>query len=161
REVDLTLLDRQAVVSGDTLNAYAELGWRVTVQCIDVRDWAARTPATRYDLCLANLFLHHFERAPLAGLLRGIAAAADAFIACEPRRSGLARLGSRLIGLLGVNAVTRDDAVKSVAAGFDGRELTCAWEAAGIAGWHTDEHFAPPFTHCFSAVRGDDRPSSS
>jgi hypothetical protein len=105
----------------------------------------------RYDLCFANLFLHHFEPAPLVLLMHAVAAATDAFVACEPRRSNIARLGSRLIGLLGAGEVTRQDAVKSVAAGFTDRELSTAWSTRG--GWNLVEFPAPPFSHCLAAAR--------
>ncbi|MDB6085185.1 MAG: hypothetical protein JWN43_3066, partial [Gammaproteobacteria bacterium] len=106
----------------------------------------------RFDLCFASLFLHHFDSPALAELLSGVAAATDAFVACEPRRSGLARAGSRLVGLLGANDVTRSDAVKSVAAGFAGHELSSAWGVAA-GDWIVEEFPALPFTHCFAAVR--------
>ena len=130
--------------------------------CADALEWAARQlrsdagrcgEGRRYDLCFANLFLHHFEPAPLVVLLRAVAAAADAFVACEPRRSNIARVGSRLIGLLGASEVTRQDAVKSVAAGFTDRELSTAWSTRG--GWNLVEFPAPPFSHCLAAARAE------
>jgi SAM-dependent methyltransferase len=153
--VELTLLDRVDLLSEDTRAAYRELGWRVGLMRADVLEWAAAAPAVRYDLCCANLFLHHFEAAPLATLLRAVAAATNAFVACEPRRSGVARWGSRLIGLLGANDVTRDDAIKSVAAGFTGRELSAAWGPRDD--WRVEEFPAWPFTHCLAAVRSSAR----
>lgn len=162
--VELTLLDRQSLVSAATIAAFRTLGW--TVQCLttDVLAWSRELnkPASalpRYDLCVTSLFLHHFEATDLALLLRGIAARSDAFIACEPRRDWVARVGSHLIGLLGVNSVTRGDAVKSVAAGFRGAELTQAWRdvngpASRVRGnWQLEEFAARPFTHCFVAER--------
>lgn len=149
--IELTLLDRVDLVSAPTHEAYRRLGWRVTVECSDALAWAARPKDGTYDLCLANLFLHHFDAAPLTALLRGIASACNAFVACEPRRDVLANLGSRLVVFLGANAVTREDAVKSVAAGFSRRELSAAWPAD--SGWTAEEYPALPFTHCFAAVR--------
>ena len=108
--------------------------------------------ADRYHLGVATLFLHHLDAAQLHQLLAGLALKTDAFIACEPRRDAFARLGSRLVGLLGANAVTRSDAVKSVAAGFAGSELSAGWPDAR-AGWQVDEGFAWPFTHYFAAAR--------
>ncbi len=108
------------------------------------------------DLCFANLFLHHFESAPLILLLRAVAAATDAFVACEPRRSNIARAGSRLIVLLGASEVTRQDAVKSVAAGFTDRELSAAWNTAA-GDWNLVEFPAPPFSHCLAAARAQSR----
>jgi hypothetical protein len=155
--VELTLLDRQDLVAAATRDAYAEQGWQVTLLCDDALAWA-RTPAIqRYDLCVAVLFLHHFESNDLGALLAGAGARTDAFIACEPRRDGFSRLASAGIGLIGANEVTREDAVKSVAAGFSGLELTAAWTQ--VSGeWITDEYRSPPFSHCFSAVRPSARP---
>src|ERR1700722_3649146 len=165
--VELTLLDRVDLVSEETLAGYRELGWQVNFLRADALEWAAsrrhrsdearsdddRNDERRYDLCFANLFLHHFEPAPLVLLLRAVAAASDAFVACEPRRSNIARVGSRLIGLLGANEVTRQDAVKSVAAGFTDRELSTAWSTCG--GWNLVEFPAPPFSHCLAAARAE------
>ena len=150
--VHLVLLDRHPLLSDATRAAYGELGWTVDALRADALDWVGRPGQRRYDLCLANLFLHHFEDAELASLLRGSAACADVFIGCEPRRDRLSLLASRLIGLLGTNAVTRADAVKSVAAGFRGRELSELWASApGL--WALQEYRVLPFTHCFTATR--------
>jgi hypothetical protein len=158
--VELTLLDRVDLVSEETLAGYRELGWQVNFLHADALEWAAARQLRsdddrRYDLCFANLFLHHFEPAPLVLLLRAVAAVTDAFVACEPRRSNIARVGSRLIGLLGASEVTRQDAVKSVAAGFTGRELSTAWSTRG--GWNLVEFPAPPFCHCLAAARAKSR----
>ena len=163
-DVELTLLDRQSLVTPATIAAFRGLGWTVHCLTTDVLAWSRQVskPASavpRYDLCLASLFLHHFDTSDLALLLRGVAARSDAFIACEPRRDWVARVGSHLIGLLGVNSVTRGDAVKSVAAGFRGVELTQAWRdvngpASRVRGnWQLAEFAARPFTHCFVAER--------
>ncbi len=150
--VELTLLDRHLLVSDRTHEAYAQLGWRLTLLRADALAWAADRHERRYDLCMANLFLHHFDSADLAALLRGVAASSNAFVACEPRRSGLSRIGSRLLALMGANEITRGDAVKSVAAGFTGLELCAAWGSAA-GDWIVEEYPALPFTHCYSAVR--------
>jgi SAM-dependent methyltransferase len=155
-DVELTLLDRVDLVSEQTHAGYRELGWRVSFLRADALEWAASRQTRNYDLCFANLFLHHFEPAPLILLLRAVAAATDAFVACEPRRSKIARVGSRLIVLLGASAVTRHDAVKSVAAGFTGRELSAAWNTAG-GDWNLVEFLAPPFSHCLAAARAKSR----
>lgn len=150
--VQLTLLDRHDLISDATRAAYGRLGWTVGVLQQDVLDWIRKAEPRRYDLCVANLFLHHFKEADLTTLLLGSALRSDAFIACEPRRDRFGGLGSRLIGLLGANAVTREDAVKSVAAGFRGEELSRIW-AAAPGRWKVAEYRALPFTHCFTAVR--------
>lgn len=157
--VELTLLDRQALADRATLDAYAALGWRAEVCVADALDWAQEAAAgpssPRWDLIVANLFLHHFDGALLAALLRGVGARGERFLACEPRRGRLALAASRLVGLIGANAVTREDAVLSVRAGFRGDELSALWKAArrDDAGWKLHERAAGPFSHCFRAER--------
>jgi hypothetical protein len=158
--VELTLLDRQALMDRDTGAQYAQVGWNAMTAVTDVGDWARgsadslrqHTATSRWDVIVANLFMHHFESAQLAGLLAAIAGRAECFIACEPSRDWRALMGSHLIGVLGVNAVTRNDAVLSVRAGFRGTELTALWPGRG-AGWQIREVRAGPFSHCFRAMR--------
>lgn len=152
RDLELTLLDRHDLISRETRDAYDRLGWKLTVLCTDVVEWAGDHHAQHFDLCVTTLFLHHFDTGPLCHLMAAVATHSDAFVACEPRRNAFAGLSSHLVGALGVNAVTRGDAVKSVAAGFSGRELTGMWPDAH-ADWRCDEYAAPPFTHCFTAAR--------
>ncbi len=152
--VALTLLDRQGIVSATTLAAYGELGWSAQVLVADVLAWAAQPgdAVPRWDLITASLFLHHFEGGPLDRLLAATAARSDRFFACEPRRSWLPLAGSHLVGAIGANAVTRDDAVLSVHAGFRGHEITALWPRAGDT-WKTREFAAGLFSHGFSARR--------
>ena len=151
-DVDATLLDQHDLVTPTTRSAFAQLGWRIRVLRTDVLDWARRDSIEHYNLCVSTLFLHHFHAADLALLLAAAAARVDALVACEPRRNVFAALGSRLVGLLGSNAVTRHDAVTSVVAGFAAQELTALWPHTPNA-WHLQEYWALPFTHCFTAVR--------
>lgn len=153
-KMELVLLDRHNLLSQSARQAFGELEWHVTVMCMDALEWAQSAPTQRYDLCVTTLFLHHFEYTDLIRLLEGIEARTDAFIACEPRRSAVARLGSRLICVLGANEVTREDSVKSVAAGFNGLELSQLWSKLS-GSWRTCEYGAWPFTHCFRAARLD------
>jgi hypothetical protein len=150
--VELTLLDRQRVVDAKTLEGFGRLDWRTTVMREDALEWAKASTAQRYDLCITTLFLHHFRDTELELLLNGVAARTDAFIAIEPRREAFATIGSHLIGLLGTNAITREDAVKSVAAGFTGQEITAAWPNHQNA-WWIDEFRALPFSHAFLAAQ--------
>ncbi len=150
--VELTLLDRVDLLSDADREAYRRFDWEVTVKCIDVMTWAREIKDSHYDLCLANLFLHHFDARALAWLLPAIATRADAFVACEPRRDRFSLLASRLIGILGTSAITRADAVTSVAAGFKGSELQDIWPQTADR-WVLGEFAARPFTHCFHAVR--------
>ena len=159
-KVELTLLDHQALIDHAAIEGYADVGWTVVVEVGDVLDWAASDPDTllmdnatvHWDLIIANLFLHHFEGEQLATLLQAIAKKADRFLACEPRRDWLALAGSHLTGVLGANAVTRQDAVLSVHAGFRGNELSELWPEPGDR-WQIQEHSAGPFSHCFCTER--------
>ncbi len=149
--VELRLLDRQALVRSETLEAYARLGWRAQPLVCDVRDWAAApVNGARYDVIVANLFLHHFAAGALSAVLAGAAARCERFLACEPRRSASALLGSHLLGAIGANHVTRHDAVLSVRAGFRDRELSDHWPARG---WQVEERAAGLFSHVFVAWR--------
>lgn len=156
--VELTLLDRQALTSPATLTRYARLGWTATAHTADVFDWAdhmaslTRRQSPRWDLIVANLFLHHFSNAQLVQLMGAIASRTPLFFACEPRRAPVALAGSHLVAVLGANAITRGDAVLSVRAGFRDQELTGLWpNAAGR--WQTTEYAAGLFSHCFRAER--------
>ena len=150
--VELTLLDRQRLVEQETIAAFAKLGWLAKSLNVDVLDWIARPVAQRFDVMAASLFLHHFDDRTLSALLRVIGERCDAFFACEPRRAMLALGGSHLIGALLVNAVTREDAVLSVHAGFLSQELSSLWPAE-TQRWALREYSAGCFSHCLSAVR--------
>ncbi|MEO8013568.1 MAG: methyltransferase domain-containing protein [Polaromonas sp.] len=156
--VEITLLDRQDLVSRSTLDDYARLGWTASAHVVDVFDWASpqspavREPSARWDVIVANLFLHHFEGPELATLLAAIESRARRFLACEPRRAGLALAGSYLVGVIGANAVTRQDAVLSVHAGFRDQELSALWPG-DRSFWTVSESSAGLFSHCFLAER--------
>jgi len=158
--VELTLLDRQSLVDQSTIERYAQVGWTAVKKVGDVFDWAAGSldpvqagsATAPWDLIVANLFLHHFQDAPLASLLAAIASRSRQFFACEPRRDWLALAGSHMIGAIGANHVTREDSVLSVHAGFNGDELTALWPNQAGA-WHVQEYSAGLFSHCFRAER--------
>ncbi len=158
REASITLLDRQALIAESTGTAFARLGWSLHPLIVDVLQWA-RAPtqqqlAGRWDLVLANLFLHHFEEGALRELLSAVASRCDAFVACEPRRSRPGLIGSRLLPALGVSADTRYDALVSVRAGFRDNELSRIWPMSGTR-WRLQEYPAGLFSHLFVAARGD------
>jgi len=115
----------------------------------DVFEWLADPAMPRVDAIVANLFVHHFEAPRVAELFALAAKRTRALIACEPRRSAFALAGSRLLGIVGCNDVTRHDAVASVRAGFAGRELSALWPAAD--GWSLEERGRGPFSHAFVA----------
>ena len=153
--VELTLLDRQHLVGKATMADYADAGWRAGTDVRDVFDWAA-APG-RWDIIVSNLFLHHFEGGQLHALLTAIESSTDGFFACEPRRGRLALAASHLVGAIGANAVTREDAVLSVHAGFRETEISQSWPRASRSGpdWALDEYPAGLFSHCFCAMRRD------
>lgn len=145
---DVTLLDRQMLLTPATCRAFAALNWSVASVPAEVLGYLERSPAMA-DLMLANLFLHHFTDPQLHRLLQLAASRTKLFLACEPRRSRLALNASRLVGLAGCNAVTRHDAAVSVRAGFDGEELSALWPPNG--GWVLNESPAGLFSHAFIA----------
>ena len=149
----LGMLDMQPVVSAHVMERYRAIGWTPSIIHADVFDWLATTPPAKRDapIIVANLFLHHFEGTRLTELLHGIASRAHAFVCLEPRRSSTALLGSRMLGAIGCNAVTRHDAVVSVRAGFHDGELSAQWPAD--ARWKLSEGKAGLFSHSFVAAR--------
>jgi len=154
--VHVTLLDRLALLTADTSAAFARLGWSVEMLSVDVLDWAAAPLPPhlppRWDVIVANLFLHHFDELLLPRVLSAIAARCDSFVACEPRRTSVSLIGSHLVGALGASRVTREDAVRSVHAGFRDAELSAVWQADSDD-WQLQEHTAGFFSHFFSAAR--------
>ena len=145
---EVTLLDRQNLVSVETRRAFAALNWSVECVATDVLAWLEQ-PSPTVDLMITNLFLHHFQEKKLATLLRLAAAGTRLFIACEPRRSPHAPGACQWLWLIGCNAVTRHDAAVSVRAGFAGREVSALWPATG--NWALKERPAGLFSHCFIA----------
>ena len=149
--VNATLLDRQKVVTPQTLASFASLGWRAEAVVADVFDWP-QTPAPA-EIVIINEVLHHFEDARLAGLFRVIAGRTRLFIAIEPSRAFWPLFCSRLLWAVGCNAVTRHDAAVSVRAGFSGDELSALWPDK--KNWQLTEHRTGFFSHLFVARRLD------
>jgi methyltransferase family protein len=145
--VSTILVDRQDIVTDETRQAIWSLGWREDRVTQDVFDYLAT--AEPADIIIANLFLHHFQPPQLADIFTRCAKLAPILIALEPRRAGFPLLGSRLVGLLGCNHVSRHDAVASVRAGFRDRELSALWP--NRQGWNFDEGSVGLWTHCFVA----------
>ena len=145
----VTLVDRQNIVSQETLRAFESLGTQVVVAQHDAFDWLTRVPA-QSDAIVANLFLHHFEDEPLSRLLSLASRKAPVFVACEPRRSSFALVASRLLGAIGCNDVTRHDAAASVRAGFRDTEISRLWPEGD---WRLHEAARGGFSHLFVANR--------
>jgi len=150
-DVGVILLDRQDIVSDRTRAGFGALQWRLETVAMDVFEFFEQANPPRVDAITANLFLHHFAPDQLARLLALVARSARLFVACEPRRSAFALLGSRLLWALGANDVTRHDAVASVRAGFHAEELSALWPEP--AQWELHEGAAWPFSHQFVAHR--------
>lgn len=147
REVELTMLDRVALVTPKLAADFAALGWTVETVTADVFDWAGGADGRRFDAITVNLFLHHFDDAGLLLLFSLLRRKAPLILATEPLRTGFALTAARLLPAIGVNDVTRHDAVQSVRAGFRGSELSDFWSAAG--GRPLEERRAGPFSHVF------------
>ncbi len=143
----LILLDRQPVVTEETLAQLRRFSSRLEVVTADVFDWLGTEATPSVDLITTNLFLHHFEDDRLRTLLKLVAAKSSVFIACEPERSVFALCTTKLIGLIGCNHVTRHDAAISVKAGFRADELSRLWPADPI--WTCREQPRGLFSHCF------------
>jgi hypothetical protein len=150
-DVSVMLLDRVNLVTPQTLDGMREVGWTPRVMVTDVFEWLAKREDARWDVVIANLFVHHFSSGELEELLVGIAARTNVFLCCEPQRSVLALTGGHLIGLLGAGPVTRHDAVSSVHAGFRAQELSSFWPEQ--QNWAIHEYPAGLFSHIFLAVR--------
>ena len=146
--VRLLLVDRTPSIAPSTLAAIAQTGWRAETVAADAEEWCRSGAGERGDIVVANLFLHHFGDEALSRLLHAVAARTSIFAASEPRRAALALAGSRLLGLIGCNDVTRHDAVVSVRAGFAGSELSALWPRDG---WSLREVLAGWSSHLFVA----------
>lgn len=149
------LLDRQRDVAEPSLAKFRALQWNARPIHCDVLEWSEREDFGRSAVIVANLFLHHFAQDQLAALLTAIERRCDYFIALEPRRSGVALFFSKMVGVIGCNAVTRHDAPVSVRAGFKDQELSRLWP--NPHSWNLSEGAAQLFGHLFVARR---KPSS-
>jgi hypothetical protein len=148
--IEATLVDRQNLMTPETQPAFAGFNWNISPVAADVFEFLGRDTQD-CDVIIANLFLHHFEGENLDRLLRGIAGRARRFIAVEPRRAAWPMFCSRLLGLVGCNAVTRHDAIISVRAGFRDAELSARWPEKEK--WNLSERAAGQFSHLFVAER--------
>jgi hypothetical protein len=150
----IVLVDCKNVVTRETRRAFAALGWTVEVVTSDVFDWLHNDAGAAGGVIVANLFLHQFRERQLAEILRLAAERTRFFAACEPGRSRFALGMSRMLGVIGCNAVTRHDGVASVRAGFRGSELSRLWPSARE--WSLHERDTGWFAHAFAAERISD-----
>lgn len=149
RRGSITLLDRQPAVQDTTRAEFGAVEWGLETVTADVFDYL-RADGLPFDAIFANLFLHHFGNEALTDLFALVARRTRLFVACEPARTAIGLTGTRLLGAIGCNAVTRHDARVSVLAGFCGPELSALWPAEG---WSLDEQEIVPFGHAFRAER--------
>ena len=149
RQAHIVLVDAQDAVTRETRAGFAAMGWTVEIATADVFDWLRQSAPQPADAMIANLFLHHLSGPQLSELMKLAAERTRLFAACEPRRSRIALTFSRMVGLIGCNAVTRHDAVASVRAGFAGQELSKLWPSRSQ--WRLQERSAQMFTHAFVA----------
>jgi len=147
KNVEVVLVDRQALVSPGTKEEILQLGWRIQIISADVFDWISRCDTV--DCIVTNLFLHHFEPEKLSELLRLASEKTKVFLACEPRRSFAGTIGAKFIWMIGCNEVTRHDAPVSVRAGFREKEISELWPRSG--NWKIEEASAGFFSHTFCA----------
>ena len=149
-DVRVTLVDRQKVASDATLAEFKKFGWHAEAVAADVQDWVSAS-VNSADAIFANLFLHHLTDRQLADLFRFIPLRTDFFLACETRRTMPSLVVSRLLWLMGCNAVTRHDAVVSMNAGFASAELSNLWPTGEA--WQLEERGTALFTHLFVAQK--------
>jgi hypothetical protein len=144
-----TLVDRHNVISSSASDRFAAAGWPYHPCISDVFDWCREGMLKPPGIIVTNLFLHHLDLSAVSGLFEAIAQPGVHFVALEPSRSWFALAGSRFVGLIGCNSVTRHDAPASVRAGFRANELSSLWPRRN--GWILRERSAGLFGHLFVA----------
>jgi hypothetical protein len=154
---EAVLVDRMGIVAPETLREFENSGWRAKVVSADVFDWLKHYEPC--DIMIANLFLHHFSDAKLAGLFQQAARNIRAFIGIEPRRWMWSVFFGRLLWMIGCNDVTRHDALISIRAGFAREELSALWPRNGP--WILHERAENFSSHLFVALNGSSSSSSS
>jgi hypothetical protein len=152
RDVDVTFVDLQNLLTEKTTADFAALNWKVrSVEADIFKLWSDETTAEKTDAVLGNLVLHHFTDAQLYSLFSAAAKKTDVLIAVEPRREGWSLFWARCLALIGCGPVACHDAPISVQAGFTGRELSALWPQDGT--WQLTERRAGLFSHLFIARR--------
>ncbi len=145
------LVDAKPCVAAETIEGFKRLGMECVVHETPVLPWLQSNSLGRFDVVVANLFLHHLPSGELAAVFEEISRRTRRFIACDPRRGWFALAAARCVGLVGGNVVTRHDAVASVRAGFRAAELSALWP--GDDAWKRMERPAGWFSHLFVAAR--------
>ena len=151
RGIKIVLVDRGDATDAGVVTELCARGFLPRVEQADAGGWLRAMPAGPSTWVVANLFLHHFSAESLGELFGVIAQKAELCCACEPRRNRRSLAATRLLWLMGANAVTRQDAAVSVRAGFQGGELSALWPADPR--WRLRERRAGLFSHLFLAQR--------
>jgi len=146
----IVLVDRLNLVSEQTRRDFTAIGWASENVTGDVFKWLLSFEASRPSGIFANLFLHHFTDVQLQTILRHVAEHSVCLIACDPRRSFPVLIASRLLGFIGCNSVTRQDAILSVKAGFKGSDLSPLWPE--LKQREILEREVGPFSHLFAVA---------
>lgn len=146
QDMDAILLDRQKVVSLNTITAFLKIGWQTEIIITDVFDWNGGA-----EIVVANLFLHHFDDAKLARLLQKISERTMLFIAVETHRFYFPFLSAQLLRFIGCNDVTLHDAEASIRAGFVRNEISELWP--DTQHWQLTERRSGLFSHLFIAKK--------
>ena len=149
RGTQAILVDKNDAISTAARDRLEAAGWVCQLCIKDVFDWCRDGTLKPPAIVVTNLFLHHLDRDAIARLFEAVARPGIHFVALEPRRSRFALISSRLVGLIGCNAVTRHDAPASVRAGFHANDLANLWPAR--SGWFLTERRAGWFGHLFVA----------
>jgi hypothetical protein len=147
QNVNATLLDLQKNISAETLAAFSKLGWRAQTVVADVFEW----PQIETEIVIANLFIHHFEDARLAELLRIISQRAKLFVAVEPHRFHFPFPCAQMLRFIGCGKITLYDAETSIRAGFVLKEISELWP--DNQNWKLTERRAGLFSHLFIAQK--------
>jgi hypothetical protein len=150
---EATLVDQLNAPDPQIYAQFNRLNWRVRPEICEAAAWLRQSPAASTTAVISNLFLHQFETAQLAELLRLAANSARVVIALEPRRAWLPRLAGRLLWAIGCGPVTRHDAHISIRAGFSSGELSALWPDK--KNWELIERSVGLFSHLFIARRKD------
>jgi hypothetical protein len=151
RGAQAILVDQMDALAPQLSEQFRQLGWEARLEIAEAAAWLRQAQPRSAQIIISNLFFHQFQTAQLAEMLRLAAVSARVVIALEPRRSWLARLGGRLLWVIGCGPVTRHDAHLSIRAGFSGKEISSLWPDP--KNWELVERPAGLFSHLFIARR--------
>ena len=93
--VEALLVDRQNILSRETIDQFSRLGWKARAVQDDVFAWLGQEKEV--DLITANLFLHHFKEEQLREMFAAVARRTRFFCALEPRRTKICPPGKKAV----------------------------------------------------------------